>query len=196
MKTILNVLFTFAFLLVINSVFAVGNLKLNVSMQNSQNAIVDISSYSDEMFSLSLIDENGNTLYYRENEGSGKNFQKIFDLSKLENGTYRLKVVCNSISSERLIQKTNNNFLVGDESTTIAPYFEFNNNILKCTYLNFSKEKVVLHIFNSDSELFDKALGTEFTIHHGVDLSKLEPGDYTAVLNAGLKQFAYNIDVK
>ncbi len=196
MKTTLNLLFTFAFIAAINSAFAAGNLKLNILLLNQQRAAVYISSLTNDMFSLSLTDERGNMVYYRENEGSGENYRKVFNFAELENGTYRLKVVCNDLSSERLIQKMNNSFVIGDEKTTIIPYFGFGSNILRCSYLNFNKETVTFHLYKNDNLLFDKSLGNEFSIQQALDLSKLNRGDYEAVLNAGEKQFIYNVKIR
>ncbi len=196
MKTTLHVLFAFALAMAINSAFAAGNLKLNIYLLNEQQAIVNISSLTNDMFSLSLTDDKGNIVYYRENEGSGEDYRKIFNFSDIENGTYRLKVVCNDLTSERLIRKMNSGFVIGEERTTIVPYFGFGSNILKCSYLNFNKETVTFHLYKNDNLLFDKSMGNGFSIQEALDLSKLNKGNYEAVLNAGEKQFIYNIEIR
>ncbi len=196
MKTTLNLVFVIALSLLANSVFSAGNLKLNVFQLDEGRALVNVSSLTNSTFSLSLTDDQGNTVYYQENEGLGQNFSKIFNLSELDNGNYRLKVTCNDLSSERSIQKSNNYFVIGDEKTTIRPYFGLNKNILMYSYLNYDKEKVTFRLYKDDTEIFDKKLGTIFSIQQALDLSKLNQGDYEAVLNAGDKQFLYNIEIK
>lgn len=196
MKTILNVVFVIALSMVVNSAFSAGNLKLNVFQLNEVKALVNVSSVTNSPFNLSLNDDKGNIVYYQENEGAGKDFCKIFNFSELDNGTYKLKVVCDNLSSERLIQKSNNCFVIGDEMTTIKPFFGLANNILRYSYLNYNKENVFFRLYKNDTMFFEKTLGSEFSIQQALNLSKLDRGDYEAIVTAGDNQFVYNIEIK
>lgn len=196
MKTILNVCVILILALFSNSLLAAGNLVLNVLPISEQKALINISTLENSMLNISLTDENGNIVYYQESDVPVNEFSKVFNFSKLDNGNYRFKVVCRELTSERLIQKSTNQVAVGKEMTTIQPYFGIDEQILKCSYLNFDKEHVTFHLYRGDDELFVKSMGKDFKVQQALSLAKLNKGEYQAVLNAGNKQFTYNIEIK
>jgi hypothetical protein len=196
MKTILNVCVILTLVLFSNVLLAVGNLKLNVLPISDQKALVSILSLENSVLNISLTDENGNIVYYHESDVVVDEFSKIFNFSKLDNGNYKLKVVCGDFTTERLIQKSADRVSVGDEMTTIQPYFGIKGNVLKCSYLNFDKEYVVFHLFKNNTELYTKPIGKHFDVQQALNLSKLNKGDYEAVLTAGDRQFTYRLEIK
>jgi predicted AAA+ superfamily ATPase len=63
-------------------------------------------------------------------------------------------------------------------------------------YLNFEKDQVTLTFYKNNEQIYSKEIGRDFNIHHALNLSKLDKGDYKAVLYAGGKQFKYPIEVQ
>jgi hypothetical protein len=84
--------------------------------------------------------------------------------------------------------------MVGESRMEYAPYFEFKNNDLKFSYLNFDKENMGIKIINNGEVVFEKKLGKDFIITSGYDLSKLDAGKYQVELTSMNNQFSYNIE--
>lgn len=196
MKTILKVTFLFALVAFANTLFASGNLKVNLLPVNAEKAVVAISTLTDSNFKISITDENGQIIYYQENDNLGENYRKIYDFSNLDDGTYKLTVTSNDLTTERQFNKSHGQIKVGEEKTTLEPFFGYEAGILRCSYLNFGKEDMTLHFFKNNELIYTKNIGRDFNVQQALNLSKLDKGNYEAVLNAGVKQFTYPIQIQ
>ena len=196
MKTMLKVTFLFALVAFANTLFASGNLKVNILPLNAEKAVVAISTLSNSNFNITIADDKGQIVYYQENSNSGENYRKVYNFSDLEDGTYKLTVVSDDLTSERQFKKSHKIINVGEEKTTIEPYFGYDDGILRCTYLNFTKEDMTIHFFKNNELLYTKNIGKGFNVQEAMNLSKLDKGKYEAVLYAGVKQFSYPIVIQ
>lgn len=196
MKTILKLTGVFALVAVVNVVFASGNVTLNMIPLKNEKAAVAISTLSNSNFNVTIADDKGQVFYYQENADQGDVYQKVYNFENLEDGIYKLTVLSDGITTERQFQKLHGRILVGDEKTSLEPFFGFEGDLLRCSFLNFNNDKVTLHFYGKNGELLSKQLGKEFSIQQALNLSKLEKGNYEAVLSAGNKQFSYNIEVE
>jgi len=84
--------------------------------------------------------------------------------------------------------------IVGQEEQ-IAPYFKLDGKVLDLTYLNFTKKGMKLMVYNNgtDDLVFNENLAPTFSFHQALDLSKLGPGSYDAVLESSDNSYSYNI---
>ena len=62
--------------------------------------------------------------------------------------------------------------------------------------MNYSQEKAVFHLYADNYEIYTRNMGEDFIIQQALDLSKLNKGEYLAVLTAGNEQFSYNVEIK
>jgi len=196
MKTMLKVTFLFALVAFANTLFASGNLKVNILPVDSEKAVVAISTLTDSNFNITIADENGQIIYYQENSNTGENYRKVFNFSDIEDGTYKLTVVSNDLTAERQFKKSHGQINVGEEKTTLEPFFGYEAGILRCSYLNFTKEDMTLHFFKNNELIYTKNIGRGFNMQEALNLSKLDKGNYEAVLYAGGKQFTYPIQIQ
>lgn len=196
MKTMLKVTFLFALVAFASNVFASGNLKVNILPVDSEKALVAISTLSDSNFNITITDDNDHIVYYRENTDPGENYRKVYNFSDLENGTYKLTVVSNDLTAERQFEKSHGLIKVGEEKTTLEPFFGYEDGILRCSYLNFTKEDMTLYFFKNNEPIYSKEIGRDFNVQQALNLSKLGKGTYEAVLTAGGKQFTYPIEIQ
>jgi hypothetical protein len=195
MKTIFKITAVFAFVAFSNILFAAGNLKVNIHPLNSEKAVVDISSLSNSNFSITVANENNNIVYYKENSDPSANYSKVFDFSNLSDGKYKLVVAAYKMVTEREFQKHRGTIEVGEETTTLEPFFFYKDGLLKCTYLNFMNENLNVSFYDTNDErIYSKKIGRNFNVLEGFNLSKLDSGSYRAVLTAGNKAYAYNIE--
>ena len=196
MKTMLKVTLLFALVAFANTLFAAGNLKINMLPVNAEKAVVTISSISNSDLNITIADENGRIIYFKENSNAGEIYRKVFDFSVLEDGIYKLTVVSNDITAERQFEKSHRMIKVGEEKTTLEPVFGYEAGILRCSYLNFNKEDLALYFFKNNELIYSKSVGKGFNLQEALNLSKLEKGKYEVVLFAGIKQFTYPIQIQ
>jgi len=196
MKTILRLTGVLALVAVVNVVFASGNITLNMIPLKNEKAAVAISTLSNSNFNVTITDDKGQVFYYQENTDQADVFQKVYNFENLEDGIYKLTVLSEGLTTERQFQKHHGRILVGDEKTTMKPFFGYEGDLLRCSYLNFDNDKVTLQFYGANGELLSKQFGKEFSIQQALNLSKLDNGSYEAVLTAGDKQFTYNIEVE
>jgi hypothetical protein len=196
MKTLLKVTFLFALVAFANTLFAAGNLKVNILPVNSEKAVVAVSTLSDSNFNLTITDDMDNIIYYQENLRSEGNYRKVYNLADLEDGAYKLTVVSDDLTAERQFNKSNGKIVVGEEKTTIEPFFGYEAGILRCSYLNFNKDEMALHFLKNSELIYSKNVGRGFNLQEALNLSKLDKGKYEAVLYAGGKRFSYPVQIQ
>ena len=123
--------------------------------------------------------------------------KKNYDFSKLEDGKYYLKVSVGNESHESEFEVNRGNLNLLGEKKIVEPYFSFNNNELKMTYLNFSKEKAKMYVYDVyGNELYSKKFNNEFNIQHGLNLSRLPQGTYSVLLSTDGNSYNYDVSLK
>ncbi|MGE5393509.1 MAG: T9SS type A sorting domain-containing protein [Candidatus Saccharibacteria bacterium] len=195
-KTISKLTMLFAFVAFANTLKASGNLKVNIYPLSSEKAVVAISNNTASNFQISIQDEQGETIYYKETDADNKDYRKVFDFSKLEAGSYTLKASIDGSTTERSFTIGKNTIAVDKEKVAMQPYFSYKEGVLGVSYLNFGKENLNLHFYDANGLVYSKEIGKEFNVIEGFDLSKLASGEYTVVLLAGDKEYAYNVSVE
>lgn len=196
MKTILKVTLMFAFVAFANTLFAVGNLKVNIIPLSAEKAVVAISSLTDANLKISVTDDIGRLVYYKETTEPGANYRKVYNFSDLEDGKYNLSVVSDNLTTERQFEIGNKTIAVGEEKTMLEPFFMYEDGYLKFSYLNFNKENVTLYFFNENELVYSKKIGRDFNVNSALNLSKLREGNYVAIIAAGGKEYQYPIDIR
>lgn len=196
MKTILKVTMLFAFFAVANTVFAGGNLKLNIVPLEAEKALVAISSLTGDDLQVTVKDNLGRIVYYKESIAPVNDYRKVFNFSELEDGYYTLEVLSKKLTTEREFQMRAGKIKVGVEKTSLEPFFAYEDGLLKCSFLNFNQEKTALYFMKDNQLLYSKEIGKNFTVSEALNLSKLDEGTYTAVLSSGEKEYTYPIEIK
>lgn len=196
MKTILKVTLMFAFVAFANTLFASGNLKVNIQPLSAEKAIVAISSLTESNLKIKVEDSRGLIVYYKEVADPAGDYKKVFDFSDLEAGQYKLSVESDRLTAEREFEIKNWKIEVGDEKTTLEPYFGYNDGLLRCSYLNFPKENLTLNFYSQKQLLYTKEMGRNFNVNEALNLSKLDKGTYTAVLSTKDKDYTYDVEIK
>lgn len=195
-KTISKVTMLFAFVAFANTLMAAGNLKVNILPLTSEKAVIAISNTDAANFKISIENENGETVYYKETSADSKDYRKVFDFSNLDKGDYKLAVSIDGSSSERSFKIENKNIEVGKEKSLMEPFFAYKDGVLKMSYLNFQEEDLNLSFYNNNDLVYSKKIGNKFNVLEGLNLSKLGKGTYSVVLSTDSKNYTYNVDVK
>ena len=196
MKTISKLTMLFTFVAFANTLIAGGNLKVNIVPLNSEKAVVAISSTDAANLQISIENENGEKVYYKEADAENSDYSKVFDFSNLEVGDYKLSVSTNGLTTERPFSIDKKNIEVGKEKYLMEPYISYKDGALKLSYLNFPEENVNLNLYTNNDLVYSKEIGNKFNVLEGYDLSKLEKGNYTVVLSSWSSLHSYDFEVK
>jgi len=172
---------------------AVEKPKMNVIPLSDENALIAVANENPTYFELSIVAENGDLVYHKESTSEITDLRQIINYSNMEDGNYTLKVKLKDTYVLRDFEINNKGMVVGDAKMKYSPYFDFNSDVLKLSYLNFDEENVKFKIYNEGELVFENKLGKEFVISAGFDLSQLEKGKYEVELTSYKNQFSYNI---
>ncbi|MCG6187263.1 hypothetical protein [Maribellus maritimus] len=165
--------------------------KLIVTPLNANQLIVAVVNDRISDFEISIYAKDGDLVYFKQSDKPISSYQKIFDVQNLENGKYKMTLKMNGISVEKDFIITTNKIIFGESELDIDPYFVFDGKNLKFSYLNFKNKKFKLEIYDENGLIFETKIDNEFSIHSGYNLSKLESGNYRAVLYSFNKKYVY-----
>jgi hypothetical protein len=192
MKTI-KLAFAVAGLAVATFATAVEKPKMNVIPINSEQAIVSVTNENPAIFEVSIKAKNGDLVYYKQTSEPVTDFKQIYDFKDLENGKYDLNLNVNGTKVVNEFEVSGSGIKVGESKVRFAPYFDFKNNELKLSYLNFDQENLKLYFYNQNGLVYESKLGRDFNITTGYNLSKLESGSYRVVLSSYNNEFTYDL---
>lgn len=192
MKTI-KFLFTVTAVALVAIATAVEKPKMNVIPLTAERAIVAITNENAARIELSIYSEKGEMVYFKQSSEPLTDYLRIFDFESLEKGNYVLNLKVNDTRLSRDFTVDNKGISVGNSKLRFDPYFEYKDNVLKFSYLNFDKENLKFAIYNNGDMVYQSKIGNDFTLSAGYDLSKLSAGNYKVVLSSYNKEFSYNI---
>lgn len=195
-NSISKVIMLVAFVAFANTLMATGNLKVNILPLTAEKAVIEISNTAAANFRISIANEKGEVVYYNQTNGDSKDFSKIFDFRNLDKGNYKLTVTKNGASSERSFKIDDKHIAVGNEKSTLEPFFAYKEGVLKLSYLNFSEENIKLNFYQNNDLIYSKNIGDTFNVNKGFKLWKLDKGTYSVVLSAADKNYTYNFNIE
>jgi len=172
---------------------AVEKPKMNVVPLTPDRAVVSILNDNPAVFELSITAENGEMVYYKQSTKPLNSYQKVYDFTELENGDYTLTLKVNDTRLSKSFEVASSGIYVGDSKLRFDPYFAYDGDVLKLSYLNFDGEKYTLNIYNKDGLVYKSKLGSEFNMVSGYDLSGLTNGTYDVVLSSMNNEYTYRL---
>jgi len=192
MKTKQLILATLALVFTAN-VFATEIPQMNIIPLEDTKTLVAVTQDTPALNQISIISEKGETVYFKQSTKKTAGYKKIFDLSQLEDGAYTVKLKAGSATVKREMKINNGTISVEAQKSELDPFFAFDNNVVKVSYLNFEEKDVVVSVYDGTQRIHQTKLGNEFTINKGINLSKLERGEYEILLaNAG-KEYWFSV---
>lgn len=199
MKTTLKI-FSLLVVLVMTGelTFAAGTPKVEMKALAGKNAVVKIENKTNSHLEISIQNKAGEIVYYTETEGDASDFQHVYDFSDFKSGVYDLIVTNDNFVTEHQFTLNNGEVSVGEKQMTQKPFFAYNDDedVIRVAYLNYPGEKVKLKVYEGNELIYNKALDNSFSVNEGLNLSKLQAGQYQIVLAAGSKKFAYPVVIR
>ncbi len=173
---------------------AVEKPKMSVLPLNADQVIITATNNNVCNFEISILAKNGDIVYYKQSDKPISEYQKVFDIRNLENGKYIINLKVNGTNLKRDFTVTPKKIYIGESEMKFDPYFIFDGEDLKFSYLNFNLEKFKMEIFNEDELVYKTKIGKDFPINSGYNLSKLEAGNYKVVLSSFNNRFVYQFE--
>ncbi|TRX72610.1 hypothetical protein [Carboxylicivirga sp. M1479] len=178
--------------------FGKGKIFIN-SYLKTDYAVITARYDAAENFRLKIVDQDGSELYSSSRINGASSFQKLFDLSSLEDGEYTIELTSkNEKSSEKFII-TNHELIKADskesENEALNAFFRVAENKLYVSHMNFDKAALSIKIDDKfGTEIYNSSLPTKDTYSGMFDLSKLPSGEYQVSLVSGNKEYSYGFD--
>lgn len=189
-----RILITVLAVAIVSMASATDLSKMMVNALNANQLIVSVVNDKVSDFEISVYAKNGDLVYFKQSDKPIFSYQKIIDVQNLENGKYKMTLKVNDTSVEKDFTITTKKIFLGESELSIDPYFIFDGKDLKFSYLNFKNEKFKLEIYDENELIFKTKIGNDFSIHSGYNLSKLEAGNYKAVLTSFNKEYIYQFE--
>lgn len=193
MKTMKTTAMIIVAILITNLAMATGSLKVNFSPSGAEIATLEISHAVMSQFEIDVKDDKGDLMFYKKTKDLSTNYKKVYDFSRLEDGTYTLSVKLGNEFTESRFSIERGIITVLDEKKIAEPYFAFENKVFKMTYLNFTDDDLKLYVYGEEGLLKEKKFSNQFAIHDGLDFSKTKNGSYRVILEHGQEMFQYDI---
>ena len=192
MKTI-KVLFTVVAVSIVAVATAVEKPKMNVVPLTSDRAVVSIQNDNAAIFELSILADNGELVYYKQSAKPLNTYQKVYDFKDLADGNYMLTLKVNDTRLSKEFAVASSGIQVGESKLRFDPYFAYDDDVLKLSYLNFDGEQYTLNIYDDNGLVYKSKLGDDFNMVTGYDLSALASGAYDVTLSSANNEFMYTI---
>lgn len=123
MKTIIAISFLIVTTLLSKSSMASGTFLVNLVPQTEEMALLEISNNDGQKYEISILNAQGDLVYFHETKEASRNFNRMFDFSQLEHGDYKVEVKIEGASNEQLITINKKGIVVGNSSKKTDPFF-------------------------------------------------------------------------
>ncbi len=172
--------------------------KVEMKAMAGKNAMLQIEKEKSAPLEIVIQNKSGEIIYYSETEEDTSKYLHVYDFSEYKPGVYDLIVTNDNVVTEHQFTVADNEVNVGEKQMTQKPFFAYNTdeNVIRVAYLNYPGEKVKLKIYEGNELIYNKALDNSFSVNEGLNLSKLQAGQYQVVLAAGSKKFNYPVEIR
>lgn len=161
---------------------------------DSKMLIVDLSNLQNDNVSVSILDDDEHVLY-SETASDVQKFTKKFNLWKLEEGKYTLKVVQNKFRTIQPFEVTAKNVVVNESAKKVnfEPLFKFKESKLE-VLVPLSESTVYISILDkSGNVLFEEKNENAPSFRKKYDLKNLPKGEYLVEVTFEGESFYHNI---
>jgi len=196
--TVLKRILPIAFAALVSvSAFGKGNVFIH-SYLKTDYAIVSAQNSFSETFKVTIVNAAGETLYASPRIKSSNSFQKLFDLSSVNNGDYKVilsgknaRVVESfSVVDHKVVKKEAKKLAEAEKANT---FFRTSGDKLYISHLNFLNDELTIKINDAKGEeVYNSELPSNSTYSGLFDISKLPAGKYQVCLTSGEKMYSYD----
>jgi len=180
--------------LISTNAFAKGKIFIN-SYLKTDYAVVT-AQYDDlDNYRIKISNVAGDEFYTSSRIKGVASFQKLFDLSSLADGEYRIELKSRketsiekfSIVDQRLVVNEGN-----EKNDFLNAFFRVSDEKLYVSHMNFEKAPLRISIDDAyGSEIYNSALPKDSAYSGRFDIANLPTGVYQVSLKSGNKEYSY-----
>ena len=177
---------------------ATGFLTVNVIPGSNERALVSITNGNSDRLMVEVKNSSGTVVYFRSIKTQGNAYNKMYDFSNLEDGSYSFKVSLGGESEVNTLTINDGEAQITKTQEELAPYFSLKGDKLELSYLNFAQNSLILKVYDNFTNdlLYEENIAPNFVVNKAWDFSKLMVGKYTAVLETNDNSYTCNINLK
>jgi hypothetical protein len=177
-------------LLATTAVFATTKSEVNLrTLNDSKKAVLYVNP--ENSASLTIEDQNGQSLFYSEYVSKGEKYSKTFDFSSTPDGIYNVKVESRTGMVLYRVQVNDAGILVLNDETALSPVFHYKGNALTVAFLNNTKQSVSLSINKGDEVLLHESGLNNDVVQKKYNISKLTSGLYSVAVSTNNNVYDY-----
>ena len=184
------------FFLFISTVIATLQLSaaINVSVINGTKKISISLNELHHPAKIELLDQQG--IILTTTKVKTLTYNSIFDLSPLSEGKYFLSILLDNKEWVQPLVIYQENLILDKKAVReyFSPVFKESGNKLDVIMLNQFLSPVEIQILNQDGQpVFNEKMGSVLKVEKRFDLSSLEAGTYTMIINANERNYYHTI---
>lgn len=162
-----------------------GKIKVEMKPDVTDFATVEVADMKISDKHVMVTNEFGDLVYDRKIKTPAEKFRTRYDFSGLEDGRYQFIVKLDDEKTVNTFEVERGEIQVLETRKSADPYFNKEGDFLQLSFLNFQEEDVKMYVYDRSNNklLYKKELGSQFAIHHAVDISSLRYGDYEVVIS-------------
>jgi len=197
MKNLKIGLLLFLGVLATSSTKAMGTVRINLVPGEQEKLMVDVLEAPGSLYQVELKDNKGDIVFYDTKESDSYDNKSVYNLSDLHNGKYTFEVKLGNENDMKDLVVNNKTVRIVNQEEQISPYFKRDGKYLEFSFPNLEDNNVRVLLYNNDSKhwIFQERISPEFDIQQALNLEKLRPGSYKAVLISGNGRYDYNFDL-
>lgn len=167
--------------------------KMNVIALDDSKALIAAVTSPNVASEISLVSADDEIVYYRKSKAAAQ-YKSILDLSELNDGMYTVTLKTGKVSAQRKLEVNQGKIQVVQMKREIDPFFSYEGDMVKLSYLNSKQNNISLLIYNGNQLVFQSKLGNNFNIQRAFDVSKMVKGEFNFVLTGTDQYCNYKIN--
>ncbi|MBL7967975.1 MAG: hypothetical protein JNK09_13315 [Prolixibacteraceae bacterium] len=193
MKTIFKIGVLLGLIMASLATLATGNLSVNLTTVDETKALVEIKNDYDLNYEIKIYNSEGERIYRHKTAKASSEFVRPIDLSDLDHGWYKMEVNTDGAKFVKHLIVNNSGVRLTKSTKQTEPFFALKNNTIVVSHLNHAQNDVRLLLYQNGQLLVEKELENKFAINYGVDISKLDSGNYQLILVSGDDSFNFEV---
>ena len=164
-------------------------------LKAEKKAAVKLESPKSIDVAILVSNETGRILY-EETIQSQKPYSRVYDFSRLSDGIYTITSNDDYMRTTSKVEGKQADVAVLSNDVEYKPVFLTKDNALLVNYFNSDTKDITFSIQNKYGVLYENAEGNNRIFHKKVNVSKMLPGRYFAIVDVGDRSYSYDFYVR
>lgn len=172
--------------------FATEIPKVSIIPLEDTKALITVQQTTPYVSEITITTESDRVVYYKKTKKEADVYKKIFDLSQLDDGKYRVTMKAGTTTVKKDLLIKSGKISVLKQRNEQEPYFAYNNNKVVVSYLNFSREDMKVYVYDSKELVFSEKIGNDVALHRMLNMKALRDGNYDILLANAYNEYWFS----